>query len=294
MTPSRVREETIPMKIGILPYEHVLTGRLCDVPASDLNWPLGEPGVSGTVGDLSRDDHLMLYPRSKYFWDPRPGVRCRISMLIAEPFAVHKRNYLAAIALQLRFHRIITHRPFMARWTRNALVMPFGGAWVDVATGGQQDKNRHMSLIASSKTELEGHALRHEIAQWCTSNGKDVDLLGSAYKELERKEEGLSSYRYSIVIENSREEGYFTEKLIDCMICRTLPIYWGAPDIERHFDPDGMIICRSADEIRSAIAAATPELYEAKRASIEANRDIALRYVDYEANAANALLRENT
>lgn len=280
------------MKIGILPYEHKLTGRLADVPVDELHWPLCEAGVCGTVRDLGRDDHLILYPRSKYFWDPRPGVKCRVSMLIAEPYAVHQRNYLAAIVLQKRFHRIITHRPFMARWAGNALVMPFGGAWVDPAKGGQQEKSRHMSLIASPKKELRGHALRHEIAGWCADNGKDVDLLGLAYRQIDTKEEGLSPYRYSIVIENSREEGYFTEKLIDCLLCRTLPIYWGAPDIDRFFDTEGMMICNSAEEIRSAIGAATPELYAAKHAAIEVNRDRALAFADYEKNAAQALLRE--
>ena len=291
MKPSREREETIGMKTGILPYEHKLTGRLADVPANRLKWPLDKIPPAGTVGDLERDDHLILYPRSRYFLDPRPGVKCRISILIAEPFAVHRRNYLAAIAMQWRFHRIITHRPAMTRRARNALVMPFGGAWVDPDLEAHQDKKRHMSLIASAKRELEGHALRHEIADWCTSNGKDVDLLGLADRPIDTKEEGLSPYRYSIIIENSREQGYFTEKLVDCLLCRTLPIYWGAPDIDRFFDTEGMLVCNSAEDIRSAIETATTELYAAKLPAIEANRNRALAFADYEKNAAQALLQ---
>ncbi|MDA4846877.1 glycosyltransferase family 10 domain-containing protein [Hoeflea poritis] len=282
------------MKIGILPYEHKLRGRLADVRLDQLKWPLGTSPVSGTVGDLERDDHLILYPRSRYFLDPRPGVTCRVSMLIAEPFAVHRRNYLAAIALQGRFHRIITHRPAMTRWTRNALVMPFGGAWVDPTNETGRDKSRHMSLIASAKRELEGHALRHEIADWCASGGWEVDLLGLAYRRIETKEEGLSPYRYSIVIENSREHGYFTEKLVDCLLCRTVPIYWGAPDIDRFFDTDGMLVCHSAEEIRSAIETATAEQYAARLPAIEANRERALAFTDYEKNAAQSLLKQTT
>ncbi|WP_419910418.1 hypothetical protein [Hoeflea sp.] len=281
------------MKIGILPYQHRLTGKLADVPVSKLRWPLGDVEMEGTVGDLGADDHLLLYPKSGYFWDPRPGVQCRVSILIAEPFAVQRRNYLAAIALQRRFHRIITHRPFMARWAGNALVMPFGGAWVEPRSDGPLEKKRNMSLIASAKTELEGHRLRHEIARWCADGDRDVDLLGLAYRQIDRKEDGLVPYRYSVVIENSREEGYFTEKLVDSLLCDTLPIYWGAPDIDRYFDPDGMLICQSAAEIMAAIQSATPELYGSKLAAVAANRERALAYVDYEANAAEALLKQN-
>lgn len=277
------------MKIAVLPYEHLPKGGLANVPLSTLRWPLGTPESSGTIGDLEPDDHLIIYPRSKYFVDPRRRVRCSISLLIAEPYAVNRRKYLNAIVLQKRFHRIITHRPAMARWAGNALVMPFGGAWVDMDIPGSPDKFRNMSLIASTKTKLEGHALRHQIAAWTSETGQEVDLLGLAYRRIERKEDGLLPYRYSVVIENSREEGYFSEKLVDSLLCDALPIYWGAPDIDRFFDPEGLIICQSGGDIEQAIINATPQLYEQKHSALLRNRERALAYVDFEKNAAEKL-----
>ncbi|MCP4320040.1 MAG: hypothetical protein GY789_29685 [Hyphomicrobiales bacterium] len=278
------------MKIAILPYEHRPEDGMARVPLKALRWPLGSSETSGTVGDLGPDDHLIIYPRSKYFVDPRSGVTCKISLLITEPYAVQRRNYLYAIALQRRFHRIVTHRPAMARWAGNALVMPFGGAWVDTENLGAVDKSCNMSLIASTKTKLEGHALRHRIATWSNDTGRDVDLLGLAYRRIERKEDGLLPYRYSVVIENSREEGYFTEKLVDSLLCDALPIYWGAQDIERFFDPEGLIICQSGGDIEQAIINATPQLYEQKYSALVRNRERALAYLDYEKNAAEKLV----
>jgi hypothetical protein len=274
------------MNIAILPYALRAKGGLAKIPLAALRWPLGIGETAGQVGDLTADDHILIYPRSKHFLDPRAGVRCQVSLLIAEPFAVQRRNYLAAIALRRRYFRIITHRPAMARWTGNALVMPFGGSWVDTWQPQTRVKSAHMSLIASSKNELEGHALRHRTAAWCRQTGQDVDLLGKAYRPLDRKEDGLVPYRYSVVIENSREEGYFTEKLVDCLLCGALPIYWGAPDIARYFDPNGLIECHSHDDIRRAICGASTEQYEARRAALVQNRARALAYVDYEKNAA--------
>jgi len=34
----------------------------------------------------------------------------------------------------------------------------------------------------------------------------------------------LTPYRYSVVIENVREPGYFSEKLVDALLCGTVPI----------------------------------------------------------------------
>ena len=34
---------------------------------------------------------------------------------------------------------------------------------------------------------------------------------------------------------------YFTEKLLDCFATGTIPVYLGAPDIDKHFNKDGII-----------------------------------------------------
>jgi hypothetical protein len=43
--------------------------------------------------------------------------------------------------------------------------------------------------------------------------------------------EVLSKYRFSLCFENMPMTGYVTEKLFDCFYAGTVPIYWGAPDI---------------------------------------------------------------
>ena len=43
----------------------------------------------------------------------------------------------------------------------------------------------------------------------------------------------LSSYRFSLCFENMPMAGYVTEKLFDCLYAGAVPVYWGAPDIEK-------------------------------------------------------------
>jgi hypothetical protein len=73
--------------------------------------------------------------------------------------------------------------------------------------------------------------------------GLDIAVLGRGYQPFENKQDGLLNYRYSVIIENVKEPDYFTEKLFDCLLCGTLPIYLGAPNIGDYFDVAGMILC---------------------------------------------------
>jgi hypothetical protein len=47
---------------------------------------------------------------------------------------------------------------------------------------------------------------------------------------------------YSVVIENTREKNYFTEKIIDAFQSYTVPVYFGCPNIADYFDMSGVIV----------------------------------------------------
>ena len=68
-----------------------------------------------------------------------------------------------------------------------------------------------------------------------------IDLYGNGYKAIINKEEGLKDYCFSFAIENSVEPGYFTEKILDCFLTGTIPIYYGDPSIQETFDNRGII-----------------------------------------------------
>ena len=52
----------------------------------------------------------------------------------------------------------------------------------------------------------------------------------------------FEKHQFSIVIENTRERNLFSEKLMDCVITKTIPIYYGCANVEEYFDTTGWII----------------------------------------------------
>lgn len=199
----------------------------------------------GTAADLSADDHLVVYVSSRALMASHAGLRCRVSLRLIEPPVVQRRYYRLLPFMARRFHRVLTHNPALLAACPNARFAPHGGDFLRRAVDPDTPKTRRISLIASRKAAAEGHRLRHRIAEWSRTAAPDLDLLGAAYRPLDDKADGHLPYAFSVVIENCREEGYFTEKIVDAFLCGSLPVYWGAPDITRYFDPQGMVVCTS-------------------------------------------------
>ena len=152
--------------------------------------------------------------------------------------------------------------------------------------------NLPTSLIASSKRDLAGHVLRHDTVEWAAANDIELDVMGRGYQAFGEKSEGLAPYRFSVVIENVREPNYFTEKLIDSVLCETVPIYWGCPNLERFMDTDGMILCDSAEEIRATLAGANEARYQELLPGLRRAKEQAAHWADLEPRAAQAVLAD--
>ena len=97
--------------------------------------------------------------------------------------------------------------------------------------------------------------------------------------------------QYSIVIENSRQDNYFSEKLMDCLLTRTIPIYYGCPNIHEYFDTRGWVFIESLEQAVEAINALTPDLYDTFEEVITANVEKAKQYTDVYTNINRGLAR---
>lgn len=58
---------------------------------------------------------------------------------------------------------------------------------------------------------------------------------------VKNKLEAISKYKFNLTIENLRYEGYVTEKILEAMVAKTIPVYMGAPDITEYI-PKGCFI----------------------------------------------------
>jgi len=110
-------------------------------------------------------------------------------------------------------------------------------------------KSKNASTISSPKWTHRNKFL-YEAAQQNPGTidmyGPDImeQVFGDNYKPLHQKykNEAIEDYRYSIAIENSQQQNYFTEKINDCYLHLTMPIYWGCPNIGDYFPEDSFYL----------------------------------------------------
>ena len=268
--------------VGIVPYGFRPRHGLAKTPLSQLHWPLGAPPnvEAGTVADLGEEDHICSFPAYWLYLSRNKGMKAQISIVIVEPTPIHGHHMWLARLFHRRFYRILSCNPGLLAAVPNGNLFIYGDSWVKDWNSLDLTKTAMVSLIASKKRQQKGHKLRHQVVREIRKRGIECDVMGRGYRPIEDKAEGLAPYRFSVVIENTREPGYITEKLIDALLCKTVPIYWGAPDVGKYFDTNGMIICNSFDEIMMALSGLDEAAYEERSQAIEKNREIAARYAD--------------
>jgi hypothetical protein len=95
---------------------------------------------------------------------------------------------------------------------------------------------------------------------------------------------------FHVAIENCRESNYFSEKIIDCFMTKTVPIYWGCPNIGDYFDTNGMIIFNNLNELHSILGKLTIDDYNNKIDILENNYKTAKNYSFFFERVNNLLL----
>lgn len=184
-----------------------------------------------------------------------PLIKNIINELINEPYKFKDVTVYTCIESLFNYDFVKQLHPSNSSWITSPKYMP--------------SKSKLISMISSNKNFTHGHAIRHEVIKnlpYC------VDLYGRGFKEIQNKEEGLEPYCFSIAIENDDTECYFTEKLLDCFLTCTVPIYWGPKKISKIFNNNGIIWLNDIKDICSL----TYMDYNSRIDAIKENYNIAL------------------
>lgn len=180
-----------------------------------------------------------------------------------------------------QFDLILYHEKCFALGKNNQ-IFPFGTCRISkkfIKTSA----NFEVSFLCGSKNYLPGHTLRHNIYK----NLGEIKNLGvkafytfppGTSGDCVSKDYIFESSQYSIVIENHRNENYFSEKLIDCLVTETIPFYWGCTNINDYFDKSGIIKFEDASDLINKIKLITPDLYSSRKEVIKKNKELALQY----------------
>lgn len=120
------------------------------------------------------------------------------------------------------------------------------------------------------------------------SGGRILNNIGAP---VQNKLEFISQYKFTIAFENSMYNGYTTEKLIEPMICKSLPIYFGNPIVDLDFNTESFIWVKDEAYIETAIEEITylDSDENAYLRRLSAPKMVDNKFIDYEKLIINFL-----
>jgi hypothetical protein len=173
-------------------------------------------------------------------------------------------------------------------------LQPYSAHWVDILNYNNWNKEFSISTVVGGKSETVGHKMRHELYDrqeeiktlkrfFCSGNWPRSNPFNNPY--LGKSKDPLFNSMFHICIENvGRRKNAITEKLIDALVTKTIPIHWGCTNLDEFFDTRGIIVCKDVDDIIETSNQLTPELYYSMKPYIENNFKNALKYFDIRVN----------
>lgn len=220
----------------------------------DWDWPdlmRQTPGCSGvwdgirfTLDEVEECD-LLVVLNNRMKREIR--VRCPeggVWALMQEPYVWGFTDWM--VEGHEAFHRVYSSfRPAGAgkyRVSHPALPWHVLRSFDDLVSCAMPRKTRPLSWIAGYCRDLPGHMKRLSFLRFLESGRSlEIDLFGRAVRYIEDKWEGLAPYRYSIAVENTTCPDYWTEKVADCFLTWTVPIYHGCPNLEDYFPVESFV-----------------------------------------------------
>jgi len=195
------------------------------------------------------------------------------------------------------FSFILTWNDKVLNSCDNATFLPFGLSWF---TQDQYilDKKKvfEVAHLRGNLLKTYGHSLRYELLdrkkeiftpiKFFETYGDRNDIVNAR----KGKEEVFGNPMFGVAIENTQHNGYFTEKIIDCFLQKTIPIYWGCSNINEFFNIEGIITFTSIDDAIVKINNLNEDYYNTRLEVINENYELAIQYIDYPKNIRDKVL----
>jgi len=182
-------------------------------------------------------------------------------------------------------------------WNKELLELPnsqefiFGCCWIDWDTFSPE-KRKQVSFITSDKGWAPGHQMRLSIWDGLEDaedlNGFEI-LKYMSPPRAPSKNFLFENAKYSITLENQKLENWITEKVIDCFASKTIPIYWGCPNIGEYFNIDGILTFDTLEELKEILDNLEESYYDDHIDIIEENFERSKPYWDFHARVKQTI-----
>ena len=187
-----------------------------------------------------------------------------------------------------KFDLILTYDEEILRTCNNSIMFEFGTSWIhnyDYST----KKKFQVSHLVGNKSLTYGHKLRKEIYYNQDKLKIPTDFYVSSFSPIQNTKNSKIIYdsknelfesQFHICIENSKQKNLFTEKLIDCLFTKTVPIFYGCDNIGDFFDIRGFYIINNFLDLMNVCNNLTENSYYDKIDYIEKNFKLSINYVN--------------
>jgi hypothetical protein len=212
-----------------------------------------------------------------------------------------------------QYNLILTTDEEVLNNVKNSVLFPYGTTWLNKSKSGHSDslgtfdenllndvsvKEFNISFMTTNHFGSPGYEMRRII--WNNRNliknktkfysstrfptnqptWNNLIFSNTLHDGLLPNDDKINLFKsqFSIVVENNKEKWYFTEKLIDSLLCKTIPVYWGCSDLSNFFDVRGIITFNTPQEFFEKINLINEETYDKMSPYIENNFKIAKKY----------------
>lgn len=161
----------------------------------------------------------------------------------------------------------------------------------------EPDIKKHFgaSMVMSSRNYLPGHLLRWELYrrrkevkipfEIYRSSWNPVDLpdtLPMAPWDDRKDKKRVMNTMFHVAIDTYRRRDHYSEKLVDALITKTIPIYWGCTNLDEYFNTAGILQASSVDQVIYMLNSMTPAAYYDSLETVNENYNAGVKVARYE------------
>ena len=137
-----------------------------------------------------------------------------------------------------RGHNYFNSSPFIRHYTNNN--RPYLAAYLASHSPPHRDEFFKELYALDNTVDGLGKA----------NHTKDVDL--SKYPDWWDAYHIYKDYKFGFAMENSYENGYLTEKIMNVYLGGAIPLYWGSPVVKDIFNPDSFVYLNDFQSLQEA------------------------------------------
>jgi hypothetical protein len=216
---------------------------------------------------------------------------------LCEPDSISNlKKYLPSYANNYDY--ILTHDEHVLNNYKNSILHLQASTWIEDKL--YEPKKESISMVVGGKIMAPGHLLRQKI--WFKQEKIDKrEFFVSSFSQPENtfsnkilepnSKENLFFSQFHIAVENCSVKNYFSEKILDCFIAKTVPFYWGCTNIEDFFNDKGIIRFDSVNDLIKKCNSINENTYKEMIPFINENYERAKKYNDWIKNLKTTLLK---